>query len=240
MCKNILSLFTIILLIGCSSGQNTSEKTSLTAVEFSEKINTLENPQLIDVRTPEEFKGGHLENARNMDWNGNDFMDQISSLDKSKPVLVYCLSGGRSSSAAKELRENGFKQVYEMEGGMMQWRSKNLPETIANSIPQSMSKAQYEALLDSDKLILVDFYAEWCAPCKKMEPYLKKISEDSSDDVIIVRIDADKNAQLCKDLNVTALPVLKLYKNKKLIWENLGFIEENEVRKQLFNEKMDN
>lgn len=235
MYKNILSLFTILLLIGCSSGQNTSKKTNLTAVEFSEKINQLENPQLIDVRTPAEFEGGHLVNAINIDWNENGFMNQILALDKSKPVLIYCLSGGRSSSAAKELRKNGFKQVYEMEGGMMQWRSKNLPETTENSVSQSMSAAQYEALLDSDKLVLIDFYAEWCAPCKKMEPYLKKISEDSSDDVIIVRIDADKNAQLCKDLKITALPVLKLYKNKKLIWENLGFIEENEVRKQLNN-----
>lgn len=235
MYKNILSLFTIILLIGCSNGQNTSEKTNLTAVEFSEKINELGNPQLIDVRTPGEFEGGHLESAINIDWNRNDFIHQISSLDKSKPVLVYCLSGGRSASAANELRKNGFKQVYEMEGGMLQWRSKNLPETNENSTLKSMSKAQYEALLDSDKPVLVDFYAEWCAPCKKMEPYLKKIAEDSSEDVIIIRIDADKNAQLCKDLNVTALPVLKLYKNKKLIWENLGFIEENEVRKQLNN-----
>lgn len=235
MYKNILSFFTIILLIGCTNGQNTSEKTNLTAVEFSEKIKELGNPQLIDVRTPGEFEGGHLENAINIDWNGTDFMNQISTLDKSKPVMVYCLSGGRSASAANALRKNGFKQVYEMEGGMMQWRSKNLPETTEKSIPQSMSMSQYEALLDSDKLVLVDFYAEWCAPCKKMEPYLKKISEDSSNKVIIIRIDADKNAQLCKDLKVTALPVLKLYKNKQLIWENVGFIAENEVRKQLFN-----
>lgn len=235
MYNNILSLFTAILLIGCSNGQNVSEKTNLTAIEFSDKIKELKNPQLIDVRTSGEFEGGHLENAINIDWNSNDFITQISSLDKSKPVMVYCLSGGRSSSAANEMRKKGFEQVYEMKGGIMQWRSKNLPETTKNSIHQSMNINQYEALLNSDKLVLVDFYAEWCAPCKKMEPYLKKISEDSSDKVIIMRIDADKNSQLCNDLKVTALPVLKLYKNNQLIWENLGFIEENEVRKQLNN-----
>jgi thioredoxin 1 len=235
MYKSILSLFTLLLLTSCTNGQNTSKKTNLTAVEFSKKIQELEQPQLIDVRTPKEFEGGHLENAVNIDWNGNDFMTHISSLDKSKPVMVYCLSGGRSAAAANAMRENGFKQVYEMDGGMMQWRSKNLPETTENTVSKSMTVTQYETLLDSDKLVLIDFYAEWCAPCKKMEPYLNKISEDSSDKVVIVRIDADKNRELCKDLNVSALPVLKLYKNKQLIWENLGFIEENEVRKQLNN-----
>ena len=96
-----------------------------------------------------------------------------------------------------------------------------------------MSLEQYQSLLHSDKLILVDFYADWCAPCKKMKPYLEKIAVEMADKITVVRIDADENAELCKKLNVTALPVLKLYKNNELVWENEGYIEEESVRKQL-------
>ncbi|WP_316932696.1 thioredoxin family protein [Chryseobacterium aquaticum] len=119
-----------------------------------------------------------------------------------------------------------------MEGGMMKWRNADLPE-IKKSNTVGMSLAHYNELLDSKTLVLVDFYAEWCAPCKKMEPYLKKIGSELSDKVKVVRIDADENIELYKELNVSALPVLKLYKNKNVIWENLGFVEEAEVRKQI-------
>lgn len=232
MYKSFLTVLITILVFGCSNGQNTPDKTNLSASEFSELINTTKNPQLIDVRTPEEFEGGHIENAININWNDPDFLNQVTALDKSEPVLVYCLSGGRSAAAAKAMRKNGFENVYEMNRGLMEWRSQNLPESKGSNL-NSMSLSQYNALLDSDKLVLIDFYAEWCKPCKKMEPYLNKISEDSKESVVVIRIDADKNPQLCRELNVTGLPVLKLYKDKQLVWDNLGFIEENVVREQL-------
>jgi thioredoxin len=96
-----------------------------------------------------------------------------------------------------------------------------------------MSKQQFDALLLSDKLVLIDFYADWCAPCKKMKPYLDEISNDMADKVVVIRINADDNQSLCKDLKIDALPVLHLYKNKTPIWTNTGFIEKAEVVKQL-------
>ena len=80
---------------------------------------------------------------------------------------------------------------------------------------------------------LVDFYADWCGPCKEMKPYLDKMATEMTDKVVIVRIDADENIELCKTLKIEALPVLKLYKNEKIIWDNLGFIDEASVRKKL-------
>ena len=80
---------------------------------------------------------------------------------------------------------------------------------------------------------IIDFYADWCAPCKKMEPYLSKIAAEMPEKVKIVRVNADDNTELCKAMNVSALPVLKLYRNNEIIWESLGFVEEAEVRKQL-------
>lgn len=112
-------MVSLLLVFGCSNGQQINPSiTKLSATEFSEKIKSIDAPQLVDVRTPEEFEGGHITNAKNINWNGDDFTTQIEKLDKSQPILVYCLSGGRSAAAAKAMKEKGF-QVYEMTGGMI-------------------------------------------------------------------------------------------------------------------------
>jgi thioredoxin len=232
-------LFTIALLAilfnSCGSGQtNSTTKTNLSAIEFAEKLKEMPSAAILDVRTPDEFSKGHLANALNYDWNGNEFDKQIATLDKSQPVLVYCLSGGRSSSAATKMRSEGFKTVYELDGGIMKWRGANLPETTDNTVTSNgMTKQQFDALLNSDKLVLIDFYADWCAPCKKMKPYLDEISKDMANKVVIIRINADNNQALCKELKIDGLPVLQLYKNKTLTWTNTGFIDKAEVVKQL-------
>ena len=65
--------------------------------------------QLLDVRTKDEYAKGHLANSMHADWNDKDeFKRRTEFLDKSTPVYVYCLSGGRSHAAAEELRKNGY------------------------------------------------------------------------------------------------------------------------------------
>lgn len=232
MYKNIIVVFFLIVLTGCGKAQNGKNESSLPATEFSKKLDQTKDAQLVDVRTPGEFRNGHLKNAMNIDWNADDFTEKAKVLDKEKPVFLYCMSGPRSTAAAAKLQEMGFKNVYEMQGGMMKWRNANLPE-IKVSTSAGMSLAQYDEILKSETPVLVDFYAEWCAPCKKMEPYLKKMSSEMPDKVKIIRINADENTELCKELNVSALPVLKLYKKEKLVWDNLGFVTEDEVRKHI-------
>jgi thioredoxin 1 len=224
-----------VLLNSCSNGQSQGTKTNLSANEFAEKIKAANSAVIIDVRTPNEFSKGHLQNSQNIDINGNDFDKQIEMLDKAKPVFVYCLSGGRSSSAASKMRSNGFKEVYELDGGIMKWRGANLPETTETTVnkPVGMNKQQFEAMLNSDKVVLVDFYADWCAPCQKMKPYLEEITTQMVDKVEVIRINADDNQELCKELQIDALPVLQVYKKQSLTWANVGFIEKADVVKQL-------
>ena len=210
-----------LLLNSCANGQTQTAITNLSATEFSEKVKEFPTAPIVDVRTPQEFAKGHIQNALNYNWNGGEFQKQTSTLDKSKPVFVYCLSGGRSASAANQMRSDGFKEVYELDGGIMKWRAANLPETTDSAkVSAGMSKEQFNTLTNSDKLVLIDFYADWCAPCKKMKPYLDEISKDMADKVTVIRINADDNQQLCKELKIDALPVLQLYHNQTLTWSN--------------------
>jgi thioredoxin len=237
MTKYISIIFTTVVLLfnSCTSGQSTpSDNSSVSAAEFSKKIAELPDAPLIDVRTPGEFSQSHLKNAVNYDISTNEFASQIASLDKSKPVLIYCLSGSRSTYAVSYMKSQGFKQVYELNGGMMRWRAANLPETTDKTVASTgMSKQQFDNLLVTDKLVLIDYYADWCAPCKKMKPYLDEITRDMADKVVVVRINADESRALCKELKIEAIPVLQIYKNKTLIWANTGFIEKEAVVKQL-------
>jgi len=81
---------------------------------------------LVDVRTPEEFDGGHLQYSQNINFNGPDFKAQIAKLDKNKPVYLYCRSGNRSGKAADTLKALGFHTYYNI-GGFEQLKTDGFP-----------------------------------------------------------------------------------------------------------------
>ena len=152
----IVFAFAITLIYGCAGSQNNAF--ILPASEFSEKLTALPDAEIIDVRTPWEFEKGHLQNAKNIDWNENDFEKQIAQLSKLKPIFIYCLSGSRSESSAGKMRSEGFSKVYELDGGLLKWRAAKLLETKGNSsVIAEMAKQQFEELLNTDKLALIDF-----------------------------------------------------------------------------------
>ncbi|PNQ75466.1 rhodanese-like domain-containing protein [Hanstruepera neustonica] len=78
--------------------------------------------QLVDVRTPNEYQSGHIKNAQNIDFNAPSFASQFEKLDKEKPVYVYCRSGMRSAQASKKLVAMGFKEIYDLRGGYLNWK----------------------------------------------------------------------------------------------------------------------
>jgi rhodanese-related sulfurtransferase len=82
---------------------------------------------IIDVRTPSEYAGGHLNNALNIDYNSAAFRDSIKALDRGDTYLIYCQSGNRSGNALAVMAEEGFKEVYNMTGGFGAWKSKGYP-----------------------------------------------------------------------------------------------------------------
>lgn len=77
--------------------------------------------QLVDVRRPDEYAQGHIEGAINYNFLGPDFGKEVEQLDKDKPVLLYCRSGRRSGAASKKLQSMGFKEIYDLQGGYLNW-----------------------------------------------------------------------------------------------------------------------
>lgn len=128
MYKFIFSIAVIGLGIysGCTTGQTAGTK--LSATEFSQKITETPEAVIVDVRTPEEYSNSHLEQAENINWYNSDFEQKIMQLDTAKPVFVYCKSGGRSSSAVQKMQSLGFTKIYELKGGITEWRENDLPE----------------------------------------------------------------------------------------------------------------
>ncbi len=80
--------------------------------------------EVLDVRTALEYKRGHLENARHIDWLSASFGERIKTLDRSKTYLVYCRTGNRSGQACALMQRHGFEQLYNLEGGISDWTGK--------------------------------------------------------------------------------------------------------------------
>ena len=229
----ISSIFFLLLsftILSCN-GQTSKNITDIDPKTFSEKITATPNAQIIDVRTPQEFASGHLDNAVNIDWLGDNFVANAEKLDKTKPVFVYCKTSNRSPQAAKKLEELGFTTIYNMQGGLLKWDAEGFSKPTDRII--GVCSQEYAELLNSDKKVLIDFYAEWCAPCKKMTPYLLKMQKDLADKVVIIRLNADENPTLIKEMKILELPTLLIYENKELKWKHSGFISEEDLKKQL-------
>ena len=216
-----------------ANGQAAGIKESLSVDDFEQKLNTDPNIQLVDVRTPEEYAGGHVKNALNINYNAGDFADRIGKLDKSKPVLVYCLSGGRSGAAAGKMQDMGFTAVYDMAGGMMKWRGAGKPIDMGTASPTAppagLSVADFEHVTAGPGYVLVDFNAKWCGPCKKMMPLLEQLATDKKGKLKLVKVDVDDNKALAEAKNIQSIPLLELYKDGKRVWTHEGFIETSQL-----------
>ncbi len=208
-------------------------QTTLAVDAFDQKMTVTPEGQLLDVRTPGEYAQGHLSNAQNLDVKDPIFVQKLVTLDKDKPVFVYCLSGGRSSQAAKLMAKNGFKEIYEMQGGFLKWSAANMPfekDENAAAALAGMSDADFQTLIASDQPVLIDFYAPWCAPCKQMMPTIEKLTEEYAGKATIKTINYDDNKALAQSLKVDEIPVFLLYKSGKLLWRGIGLMPEKEFR----------
>lgn len=121
----LLTPFLFLLLAASCTGQPSAN--DLNADEFERALNGGGTVQLVDVRTASEYTSGHLQGAKLMDWSNGQFQKELSSLDKDKPVLLYCASGRRSDAALNAMRQAGFKDVKHLLGGIQTWARAGKP-----------------------------------------------------------------------------------------------------------------
>jgi rhodanese-related sulfurtransferase len=117
--KKIFLLILCPFLFFSCNGQESDKIKKITAEELGTALK--DTIQLIDVRTPAEFKQGHIEGALNIDVSSAGFGKNIGQLDKDKPVYIYCRSGQRSNTAAKKMEQAGFNTIYDLKDGINSW-----------------------------------------------------------------------------------------------------------------------
>ncbi len=138
----LVLLVSLVIVTMLTSGCLTSDSTNIMPITPSQKIENItpteaftliqdneDNPNfvILDVRTPEEFSSGHIENSINLDFFSETFRENLDELDKNKTYLIYCKSGGRSGSALNIMTELNFMEVYNMLGGIISWEEEGLP-----------------------------------------------------------------------------------------------------------------
>ncbi|MBC7887435.1 MAG: thioredoxin fold domain-containing protein [Ferruginibacter sp.] len=229
--KIIRTLIHIPLLFFILFSCHAQKSTNLTVVEFEKAISNMDSIQLLDVRTAGEFNAGHIKHALLADWKDEDeFNRRIGYIDKQKPVYLYCLGGARSAAAAAKMRSMGYRDVHELKGGMNAWKAEN-KAVEGRSDEKQMTIDELDKAIEGSKLVLVDFGAEWCPPCKKMEPVLKSLRDNYPDKFTLVKVDGGRDEAILKKYKVTALPVFIVFKNGKQVWRKEGVAEEKEIAK---------
>ena len=124
-----LGLISIFFLICCNSWKSSKSfnYNELPFSEFDKSLKSDSNYIIVDVRTPKEYRNGHMKNAVNVSYFGTTFTDSIKKIDRSKTIYMYCQTQHRSPLASKEMKKLGFVKIIDLSGGFMKWENNQMP-----------------------------------------------------------------------------------------------------------------
>ena len=197
------------------------------------KISDNSTITLLDVRTRGEFSNGHITDAGQLNYYALDFKKKLLLLPKDQPIYLYCNTGYRSQQAAEILVKNGYEEVYNLEHGIMEWNLLDyatVEEPGARpDIKDRMQPDEFYALINSNKPVLVDFYAPWCGPCRQMMPIIDSLKTEYKDEYMIVKINVDASKKLVKELRIGGVPYLVVYRNGKMQNSRNGLLSREEL-----------
>jgi rhodanese-related sulfurtransferase len=209
-----------------------SNAQNIDANVFEQKLNA-GGAQVLDVRTAGEFIGGHLKNVLQADWTDREqFVERTKHLDKNKTLLIYCASGIRSAQAAAFLKQEGFREVINLQGGIAAWNAAGKPVVRQEGVAE-LTSTTFNATVANNQIVLVDVGAEWCPPCKKMEPVLESLSKEFQGKFTLLKVDGGRDLTVMKEIGASVLPTFMVYKNGKLSWKKEGIVTLQELKEAL-------
>ncbi len=224
--KFLVAIASLFFVACHSNAQN------IDANVFEQKLNA-GGAQVLDVRTAGEFIGGHLKNVLQADWTDREqFVERTKHLDKNKTLLIYCASGIRSAQAAAFLKQEGFREVINLQGGIAAWNAAGKPVVRQEGVAE-LSSTTFNATVANNQIVLVDVGAEWCPPCKKMEPVLETLSKEFQGKFTLLKVDGGRDLTVMKEIGASVLPTFMVYKNGKLSWKKEGIVTLQELKDAL-------
>lgn len=106
-------------------------------------------------------------------------------------------------------------------------------DSLINTLKSATSLEEFNKLLNTDKYVLVDFYADWCLPCRQLAPVIATIAQEMNNKIIVIRINQDNNKLLMDALKVYELPTILIYKNQTIKWTGIGFFGKEIIEEEL-------
>jgi thioredoxin 1 len=97
--------------------------------------------------------------------------------------------------------------------------------------------ANFDTIINSEKPVLIDFFATWCGPCKTLAPILKQVKDNLGERITILKIDVDKNQQLASKYQVRGVPTMVLFQNGKQLWRQSGVLSKEEIMKTIIEKR---
>ena len=231
MFKPLLTL--VLLLAACKN--NTAGKLNLEAFN---QIASNNNAQIIDLRPHAEFDSGHIVNAASFVPNSPELDAYIDMLYKDVPVCVIGGSAEDNTKLIEKLKSKGFKNINELNGGMPAWINAKLP--VQKTLPKKIypnDTISFDDAINGDKLVMVDFNATWCKPCKMMQPSIDRVHDERSSEVIVYSIDVDKFPQYNEKYQIKGIPLVMLFKNGKTLHRSEGYLDESKINQLIDKNK---
>ncbi|RLD73962.1 MAG: hypothetical protein DRJ07_20160 [Bacteroidetes bacterium] len=188
---------------------------------------------LLDVRTKGEFDNEHIESSGQLNYYAFDFKKKLDLLPKDQEIYLYCNTGYRSEKTAKMLIKKGYTNVYNLERGIMEWNFEELPVIIGEKTDKKQADKvnieMFASTIASDTLVLIDFYAPWCGPCRKMMPLIDSIKTQYHPQMKVFKVNSDVSKKLIKQQKIIGVPLFRLYRNNELLFEKDGMMTRNEL-----------
>lgn len=123
----LAALFSVCVALLPAADTHPTQVKHVEAPQAAELLSKDTEVIVLDIRTPKEFKAGHIKGAKNIDFYEDDFAEQIGKLDRSKTYLVHCASGGRSGKSLELFEKLDFVTIYHLDGGFKGWEKAGKP-----------------------------------------------------------------------------------------------------------------